>query len=285
MKTRPYEFRIGDHQGFVLYDQSQVYTTEELIVNPVFEELEKIARDYDFDLNGILVGYNNLLLRAGDQYVLVDAGIRSPFGNLLSGLEDLKIDPEEITSIIITHSDKDHIGGILDEGGEITFPKARYFILEGAWQYWPSEEKRVELMRLNKWTEDNIQFAWETYLKIRDLIHLAKPGEEIHPGIRLFLAPGHRYDHSIVKVLSKGEQLIHLSDALSHPLFMGNRDWYSTYDANTSQAIESKTRLLELCAKENALAFGAHFPFPGLGYVRKGEGRWLWQPVGSKDDD
>jgi len=60
---------------------------------------------------------------------------------------------------------------------------------------------------------------------------------------------------------------------------MGNRDWYSTVDANPAQAIETKMILLNMCASENTSVFGAYFPFPSLGYVQQGHDCWIWQPI------
>jgi len=279
MKTLPYQFDIGEYQGFVHYDYTHDHSAEELVVNPIPEELEQVTQDFDFKINRIPVGYNNLLVRVGYKNVLVDAGIRRPIGKLCEGLEALQIDPGDIDTIVITHADRDHIGGIFDQESEISFSNARYVMLADSWGYWSSKKGRAELTRLNKWTEDKAQFAWETYSKIKDLLLFVEPGEEFIPGLRLFPAPGHRYDHSILRVTSSNEQLMHISDALAHPLFMGNADWYSTYDANPAQAIETKIKLLNLCAAEHILVFGAHFPFPGLGYVQQGHECWKWQPI------
>jgi glyoxylase-like metal-dependent hydrolase (beta-lactamase superfamily II) len=279
MKTLPYQFDLGEYQGFVLFDYAHDHSAEELIVNPISEELEQVTQDYAFQINQIPVGYNNLLLRVGDQNVLVDAGIRRPLGKLCEGLEVLQIDPGDIETIVITHADRDHIGGILDQEGEISFPNARYIILADSWGYWSSKKGRAELTKLNKWTKDKAQFAWETYSKIKDMLLFVEPGEQFMPGLRLFPAPGHRYDHSILRVASQDEQIMHISDALAHPLFMGNVDWYSTYDANPAQAIETKIKLLNLCSSENILVFGAHFPFPSLGYVQHGRECWKWGPI------
>ena len=80
MKTRTHPFEIGEYQGFVLFDYFYAHSAEELGANPTAEELEEIAHEYAFTLDEIPVGYNNLLLRACDQYILVDAGIRRPVG-------------------------------------------------------------------------------------------------------------------------------------------------------------------------------------------------------------
>jgi len=279
MNSLTYQFNLGEYQGFILYDQSHMHSAEEFIANPVVEELEQIANEYAFEPDEIPVGYNNLLLRTGDQNVLVDAGIRRPVGELCLGLEALQIDPAEIDTIVITHSDRDHIGGILDGEGEIAFPNAGYILLEDAWQHWSSPEMRAELTVLNKWTEDKTQFIWETYSKIEDLMLLVKPGDEFLPGFRLLAAPGHRYDHSVLKIASSDRPLMHIADAVAHPLFMAKRGWYSTYDSDPTQAVETKTRLLDMCAAENALVFASHFPFPGLGVVQQGDGGWKWGPI------
>jgi len=281
MKILTYPFKLGEFYGYVLNDATNDHTAEELIVNPKAEELKKFTQEFGFGLNKIAVGYNNLLLRRGDQNVLVDAGIRRPIGRLCEGLEELKIEPGDIDTIIITHSDRDHIGGILDQAGKISFSNAKYYMLRDSWKLWSSKERRRELTGLNKWTEEKTKFAWESYSKIKDMILPVRAGEEFIPGIRLYPAIGHRYDHSIVKITSSDELLIHLSDSLAHPLFMANREWYSTYDANPTQAVDTKTKLLDICASENALVFAAHFPFPGLGTVQKAGDRWKWHPKGA----
>lgn len=277
MKKRTYQFNIGEYQGVVLYDFAYSHTVEELIVNPDIEELEKISFEYNLNLPEISVGYNNLLLRNGDRNILIDAGIQKPTGELCLGLVELGITPNDIDTIVITHTDRDHVGGIIDDYGKISFPNAKYIMLKDAWENWSSEERRIELTRLNNWTEDKTQFVWEILSKIKDLIQQVKSGEEFTPGMKLLSAPGHRYDHSIFEFVSSDKRLVHLSDAVVHPLFMANSKWYSTYDADPTQAIETKKKLLNLCASTNALVFASHFPFPGLGYVQQEQENWKWK--------
>ena len=279
MKRHPYPFTTGVYQGYVLYDFAHTHSAQELGVDLDLEELEQVAHEYAFELDAIPVGYSNLLLQAGDQIILVDAGIRRPVGELHFGLAELGIDPGDIQTIVLTHSDRDHVGGILDEDGGLSFPNARYVILEDSWRRWSTRESRDELGKLNNWTADKVQFVWETYARIEEQILAVQSGEEFIPGLRLLAAPGHRYDHSILTVTSGEDQLVHLSDAVVHPLFMAHREWYSTYDADPAQAVKTKIELLDMCAAENAMVFGAHFPFPGLGHVRSGQEGWTWELV------
>lgn len=173
----------------------------------------------------------------------------------------------------------DHIGGILDAEGKIAYPNASFIMLVDSWHYWATGESRAELGRLNKWAKGREEVAWGIYSKIKDLIHPVKSGEEFLTGFRLFAAPGHRYDHSGLHVTSADKQLMHISNALAHPLFMAKRYWVSTYDANPNQAIATKEKLLSMCVSEKMLVFAAHFPFPGLGYVEQKGERWKWLPI------
>jgi glyoxylase-like metal-dependent hydrolase (beta-lactamase superfamily II) len=103
--------------------------------------------------------------------------------------------------------------------------------------------------------------------------------DEFLPGFRMYPAIGHRYDHDVLKIESAGENMIHIADGLLSPLFMAIREWYYSYDHDPEKAIETKEQLLEWCASEEALVFGTHFPFPGLGTIERQEDRWKWHPV------
>ena len=108
----------------------------------------------------------------------------------------------------------------------------------------------------------------------------------LHSGRRFRLIPaiGHRCDHSVLNVFSSSDQLLHISDAVAHPLFLAQRGWYSTYDSDPAQAVITKQQLLDWCASEKALVVGAHFPFPGIGYVQQQDKGWRWYSgIGPKD--
>jgi glyoxylase-like metal-dependent hydrolase (beta-lactamase superfamily II) len=150
MNDVTYSFKLGDFQCFVINDRITTWTSDELIGGETTQEqLAQIALDFELNLEKILLSDIVLLVNTGAQNVLIDAGNgKRPYpgtgeGKLLEHLDFLGFDPGEIDVIIITHSDHDHIGGILDKGGQPVFPNAHYYLSADSWGHWSSSEGRT----------------------------------------------------------------------------------------------------------------------------------------------
>jgi len=103
--------------------------------------------------------------------------------------------------------------------------------------------------------------------------------KEFLPGFQVIPAVGHRPDHTVLSVSSAGKRLLHLADSIIHPIMIEHAEWRWPGHSLPEQAMNDRQQLLERAAGQNALVFGSHFPFPGLGYVvQQGEG-WRWQPI------
>jgi len=277
VRVKLYPFELGDYECLVIEDQTAVMPLGNLVANAEPEALEQVALELGLSTEGIAVGYNCLLVRTGDQNVLVDAGygrsLEGREGALLQGLQAAGLEAEQIDRIIITHADRDHIGGILDEQGAFVYPNAGYVLWQGAWDFWQNKDN------YQGWPQEIVTFIRRTILRLEPRLELARAEEEFLPGLQIIPAVGHRHDHVVLKITSEGKQLLHLADAVIHPIFVEQRDWVSTYDSVPDQALAVKKRLLDRAASEEALVFGTHFPFPCLGHVRKGNGGWKWLPV------
>jgi glyoxylase-like metal-dependent hydrolase (beta-lactamase superfamily II) len=261
--------------------------TADYLIGPATteEQLSQPALDFELDPDRIPISVNCLLVRTGDRNVLIDAGLgkrphpRENEGKLLQTLGSAGLTAGEIDDVIITHSDRDHIGGLLDEEGEPVFPNATYTLSANSWSYWSTEEGRSKIAALHGWPEERIDSVWGTYATVQNRVTAEGYHVEFIPGFRMVPAPGHRYDHDILEIEAAGEKLIHLADSLIHPVMMSHRDWYYSYDVEPERALETKERLLEWCASENALVMATHFPFPGLGHVERRDNRWHWRPT------
>ncbi len=286
MNTETYPFRIGHHRCFVVNDDAVAWTAENLIgAATTQEQLAQLAHDFALDLDNIPTSITCLLVSTDRRNVLIDAGSgKRPYpgwneGKTLQNLDSLGFDPGDIDDIIITHSDYDHIGGILDRDGRPEFPNAHYYLSANSWEYWSSSEGRSRIAALHDWPGDRIDYVWETYSTVRDHLTIVDYDVEFLPGFRMYSAIGHRYDQDVLKIESSDQKLIHLADTLLHPLMMGNRALYYSFDIEPEQAIETKERLLEWCVSEKALVFATHFPFPGLGTIQRRDNQWQWHPV------
>ena len=286
MRNSIHTFKLGNYDCFIINDDSVISPFDEMIKGEASQEqLAQVALDFELDLNNMVFDTNNLLVSTGDKNILIDTGSgKHPYhgndeGKLLQSLDSLRYNPSDIDAIVITHSDHDHIGGILDENGQLVFPNAQYYLSSNSWNHWSSDNGRANIAALHGWPEDRIKYVWEIYSAIQDKLSIVDYEEEFLPGFRMYPAIGHRLDHDVLKIKSLDKKLIHIVDGLILPLVMANPYWYFTFDIQPEKALEAKEQLLKWCKTEEALIFGTHFQYPGLGTIKKDDDAWHWHPV------
>ena len=114
---------------------------------------------------------------------------------------------------------------------------------------------------------------------IKEVMAQVEWGAEIVPGIHAVEASGHTKGQMAVTVESEGNSFLHLSDAALHPIHINRTDWYALTDIAPETAMANRKKLLGQAAADEALVFGSHFPFPGLGKVTKENDVFAWNPA------
>ncbi len=160
--------------------------------------------------------------------------------NLAAGqLARAGLRPEEVTDLVVTHGDIDHVGALHD------FPQATLVVAREEWMAGPP-----------RYHGDLRPLAWPS-----QSTRLVDRDEELLPGLTLLMTPGHSPGHLSLLVRLRGSGAVLLAgDAISRPeeLETGRNGGASDPEA----ARRSARRLLELTASEHAWLVYGHDPCP-----------------------
>ncbi len=283
-----YRFQLGDFNCMVLRDNWATMPLSVIFPNVPVDQMQAALDVYGIETQEVAVGYDVLFIDTGAKKVLVDSGLpQSRNGKLLESMKAADLDPADIETIIVTHGDGDHIGGLSH------FPDARLVMPKNSWDVWTDPTKRADMVEefvklfRNKLSEAELaqrQAGREPYgskvlPSLRDRIDFAEAETEFLPGFKLISAPGHRTDHMAVEIHSAGETLIHVVDSLRHPVQFLNPDWPSFIDSYPDLIVKTNKMLIDRAVEKSALVFGSHITFPGLGRLIETANGQMWQAI------
>ena len=235
--------------------------------------------------NRVTSGLNSLLIRTGQQTILVETGMGNKLSprmakfygqpaQLLDNLAAGGIAPEDIDVVINSHLHFDHCGWntVRDQNGKFvaTFPRAKYYAPEGEWQYARHPSER-----------DGISFISENYdpLVASGQMTLLKGGEEIVPGISVKTFPGHTAHMLAITVQSQGLTACYISDLIPTSAHI-DLAWGMGFDLYPLKTIESKKNYYAQSVPEKWLTVFTHDPKVPWAYVEKDElGRMVARKV------
>ena len=205
--------------------------------------------------NGIETSLSAFLLEAEGKKALFDTGLNEKESTgIQDRLKELKISPDEIDYIFITHFHPDHIGGLITKDDKIYFPNAKIYVSKDEYDAWinqPDTDKNALPKKIMKICEKNVvQFNFEDTLPL---------------GVKPIKAIGHTKGHT---VFQKGDfivigDLIHGQDAqLEHPEII------PAIEENEQESIESRKTILKYAKDNNLLVAGMHLKYSNCSMFR-----------------
>jgi glyoxylase-like metal-dependent hydrolase (beta-lactamase superfamily II) len=274
-----YRFLIGD-------DIEAVVIADEIEVLPASDFDNIFNRDSDDEIRKAFAqleaphfGVNCLYLKTPTQRILVDTGTgKHPpqsNGQLLEGLAEIGVKPEDITLLFISHFHLDHVGGMINEAGGLVFPNARLAASRSEWDHWMRDEF---LDTLDERRRTALKAALLPYQKSGRL-DLVDDDQEIAPGIRAVLLPGHTPGHVGLSITSGKSKLMHIVDTAHFPLQAEYIRSVPRFDFDAEQAISTRQAVFECVAESREIVMAYHFPFPGLGRMAQQGAAYCWEPL------
>ncbi len=236
-------------------------------------------------LNHIRAGTNALVARSAGQTAVIETGIGDKLERKFAefygidrrhGLpDDLRargVDPAEVDLVVNTHLHFDHCGwNTRKVNGRIepTFPRARYFVQRGEWEYAHRRHER-----------DRISYRDQNYdpLVSSGQMTLLDGDGTVAPGISVEVYPGHTRHMQVVLVESGGRTCAFLSD-LFPTIHHLKPTWILGYDLFPLESIENKKKLLEKAVAQEWLCVFVHDPDHPWGYIRRDAEGYRFEPA------
>lgn len=228
---------------------------------------------------------NVVMVRSGDQTILIDAGLGLDpdlhlprAGQSIRRLETAGIDLASVTDVVLTHMHMDHVGGLLVDGiKERMRPDLRIHVSAAEVKFWEAPDFSHTAMPQG--FPDALRATAKRFAK-EYAIHLRMFDEEheVAPGVVVRRTGGHTPGHSVVRVSSQGEGLIFAGDAVFAVGFE-QPDWHNGFEHDPEEAARVRIGLLQELASTGEMLVATHLPFPSVGRVAVDGDAFRWVPV------
>jgi glyoxylase-like metal-dependent hydrolase (beta-lactamase superfamily II) len=227
---------------------------------------------------------NVLVVRSGDQTILVDAGVGTQFpgfpraGQFPARLEAIGIDLASVTDIVITHMHMDHVGGLLAPGvKERLRPDVRIHVTDAEVRFWASPDFSLTVM------PDAVppvlrSTAARFLAEYRDRLQVFQERREVAPGVVARRTGGHTPGHCVVDLASGGKRLMFAGDAV-FPVNFEHPGWQNGFEHDPEEAARVRDRLFREMMIDGGLLVAAHLPFPSIGRVMADGYAYRYVPV------
>lgn len=278
-----YKFKIGGIEAIALHEGVLVRDRPAGFVPGVSDEAvgaayaaAGMARDK------LTITFNALALRLpGGGIALIDTGLGEfgppGTGLLLGNLAAAGIQPDEVTSVIISHFHADHILGLSRKDGSLTFPKAEILVPQKEWDFWMDD---AVMAKAPEAAQENFGLCRKVFGPLAEKLRHYDWGQEFLPGLTAVQANGHTPGMSAIHIASDNAEMMFVADITNNPLvFVRHPEWLAMFDMDPEATIATRKRILDKAAAEALRVSFYHAPFPATGYIAKNAGGYEFLPA------
>ena len=168
---------------------------------------------------------------------------------ILEQLMTAKVNPEKISTVIITHAHSDHYSGLTYQVNDRylpAFPNARHYLGISDWQ--PENFAELEKQTL-------------AVVQQHGLLTLVEKVLDLGDGLRILHAPGETPGHQILLLQSGGAEYYFIGDLYHHPLEF-SEPVRNGYWAETEIIQASKEELINRAVNSGGLVYFSHIERP-----------------------
>ena len=262
--TRHNRFVLGDCEVTALLAATMPRPDPHSIfgLNVSAEEFNDVSAAANIPTDAAQFFFTPTVVNTGSELILFDTGLNPDA--ITSALNDAGYTPDQVDVVVLTHMHGDHIGGLMREGGEATFPNARYVTGSAEFDHWAAAG--------NNRFDSNMRPLAEKTTMIGD-------GASVAPGITAVAAFGHTPGHMTYMIESGGKSLLLAADFANHYVWsLAQPDWEVKFDMDKPAAAATRRRILGMLASDKIPFIGYHMPWPAVGYVEAKDSAFSYMP-------
>jgi glyoxylase-like metal-dependent hydrolase (beta-lactamase superfamily II) len=225
-------------------------TSLDVVLAPDKAEIERLAGKKIGD--PVHIAVNAFLFRHDGRWGLIDTGAGNTMGPALGKLADnlraLRVPPEAIETILLTHLHPDHSNGLVDGEGRAIYPNAELIVHELEADFWLD---RDEAAGASERIRRNIAKAAVTTAPYRDRLRRVRDGEAM-PGVSAVHLPGHTPGHTGWLLQSGGDGVLIWGDIVHLASIQIPRpDVGLVFDVDAQAASATRKRLFDRLAADH----------------------------------
>ena len=268
-----YELTVGDIDVVVISDGVLPMSAPQLATNADPDVRAAWLDDMFLPADSLALPLNQVVLRRGDQTILIDAGAGDDYhdftpraGHWGARLEAAGIDLASVTDVVLTHMHFDHVGGLLVDGVKDRLrPDVRIHAAAAEAEFWESPD--FSHTNVNQTMQDAMRSSAARFLdEYRSVLRPFETEHEVAPGVLARRTGGHTPGHSVVRLASGGDRLTFAGDAVLQAGF-DHPDWFNGFEHDPEEAARVRVRLLQELSSTREALVATHLPFPSVCHV------------------